>query len=57
MDGKERGSKEGDGLLAEDWGYKASIGFYDFDDRKFKGWIDEFLVYDFALGEEVRGQF
>ena len=52
MDGKERGSKEGRGLLASDWGYKASIGNYDFDKRQLIGWVDEFIIYDYALEEE-----
>ena len=52
VDGKERGNKEGSGLLAGDWGYKASIGYYDFDDRRINGWLDEFLIYDFSMGEE-----
>lgn len=39
-------------MLSGDWGYKASIGYYDFDDRKLAGWLDEFLIYDFAMTEE-----
>ena len=52
MDGKERGKADGGGILAGTWGYKASIGYYDFDDRRLNGWIDEFIIYDFALSEE-----
>lgn len=52
VDGKERGSQEGAGLLAADWGYKASIGYYDFDDRRLNGWFDEFIMYDYPLGED-----
>lgn len=52
MDGKERGKADGGGILAGTWGYKASIGYYDFDDRRLNGWIDEFIMYDFALSEE-----
>lgn len=52
MDGKERGKTDGGGILAGTWGYKASIGYYDFDDRRLNGWIDEFIMYDFALSEE-----
>lgn len=39
-------------MLAEDWGYKASIGSYDFDERRLNGWIDEFIMYDYALNED-----
>lgn len=39
-------------MLAEDWGYKASIGSYDFDERRLNGWVDEFIMYDYALNED-----
>jgi len=52
VDGKERGRAAGSGILSGHWGYKASIGYYDFDDRRLNGWIDEFTMYDFALSEE-----
>ena len=52
IDGKEQGSNIGNGELSQDWGYKASIGYYDFDDRRINGWVDEFLMYDYALDED-----
>ena len=52
IDGKEQGSNIGNGELSQDWGYKASIGYYDFDDRRINGWVDEFLIYDYALNED-----
>lgn len=52
VDGKEQGSNVGNGELSQDWGYKASIGYYDFDDRRINGWVDEFLIYDYALNED-----
>ncbi len=39
-------------MLSQDWGYKASIGHYDFDDRKLDGWLDEFSIYDYALNDD-----
>lgn len=52
IDGKEQGSNIGNGELSQDWGYKASIGYYDFDDRRINGWVDEFIIYDYALDED-----
>lgn len=51
VDGREQGTVRGDGLLSQDWGYKAAIGHYDFDDRRLEGMIDEFRIYDYALSE------
>ncbi len=39
-------------MLSQDWGYKAAIGHYDFDDRRLDGWIDEFVIYDYALNDD-----
>ena len=52
VDGKERGTVRGDGMLSQDWGYKAAIGHYDFDDRILDGWLDEFIIFDYALSDE-----
>ena len=39
-------------MLSQDWGYKAAIGHYDFDDRRLNGWIDEFTMFDYPLKED-----
>ena len=52
MDGELKASGEGLGPLDRDWGYKATIGSFDFYGRFLKGMLDEFYMFDYAISHQ-----
>lgn len=52
IDGKVQGSSSGTGLLDDDWGYRASIGSFDFDGRFIRAKLDDFFMYDYEISPE-----
>lgn len=49
VDSLLRGSSRGYGYLDQQWGYKASIGNFDLEERHLRGWVDDFYMFDYVV--------